>query len=98
MRQLPSSQQYAQPLAFIFTAQGAQYAGMAKELIQYSEIFVASIREQDAVLNALPSLHAPDWTLEQTIMDSVDLSQINDPVRSQPTRTAVQVALVQVIR
>lgn len=71
---------------------------MAKELLQHSAIFLASIREQDAALKVLPTARAPNWTLEQTIMDSPDLSQIHDAARSQPTCTAIQIALVQVMR
>lgn len=92
-----ATQQDALPLAFIFTGQGAQYPGMAKELMQRSSVFLAAIREQDATLQALPEEHAPNWTLEETIMDSPDISQIHDAARSQPACTAIQIALVQLM-
>jgi acyl transferase domain-containing protein len=49
-------------------------------------------------LKALPIAHAPNWTLEQTIKDSPDDSQIHDAGRSQPACIAIQIALVQVMR
>ncbi|RYP78219.1 hypothetical protein DL771_000696 [Monosporascus sp. 5C6A] len=92
--------QGAQPLpfAFVFTGQGAQYAGMAKELLKRNARFLASIRELDQILQSLPSQHAPSWTLEQTILDPPDVSKVNDVTRSQPLCTAVQIALVELLR
>ncbi|KAI1149132.1 polyketide synthase [Nemania diffusa] len=82
---------------FVFTGQGAQYAGMAKELLYQSQSFRNTIRRLDSVLKALPSVHAPDWTLEQTLLDGVD-SRINEVTRSQPICTAVQIGLVELLR
>ncbi|PHH80580.1 hypothetical protein CDD80_839 [Ophiocordyceps camponoti-rufipedis] len=86
------------PFAFIFTGQGAQYAGMARELLEQNESFLASIRELDQVLRSLPSHQAPSWTLEQTILDPAATSKVNDVTRSQPLCTAVQIALVDLLR
>ncbi|KAI1377698.1 polyketide synthase-like protein [Hypoxylon crocopeplum] len=92
--------QGAQPLpfAFVFTGQGAQYAGMAKELLVQNAAFLARIRELDQVLQSLPSKHIPSWTLEQTILDPPAESKVNDVTRSQPLCTAVQIALVDLLR
>ncbi|GAW26376.1 putative polyketide synthase [Rosellinia necatrix] len=94
------AQSGAQPLpfAFVFTGQGAQYAGMAKELLEHNQAFVASIRELDRFLQALPPKYAPDWTLEQAILDPPETSKVNDVTRSQPLCTAIQIALVQLLR
>ncbi|KAK0622032.1 putative polyketide synthase [Bombardia bombarda] len=86
------------PLAFVFTGQGAQYAGMGKELLEQDSAFLATIRELDAVLQALPAEYAPAWTLEQTILDPADTSKVNNVERSQPLCTAVQIALVDMLR
>nr|ALQ33041.1 putative polyketide synthase [Fusarium thapsinum] len=85
------------PLGFVFTGQGAQYPGMAKELLTSSEISCSTIRRLDSVLQSLAPEHAPDWTLEETILDS-STSLINEVERSQPVCTAVQIALVELLR
>ncbi|CZR44814.1 putative polyketide synthase [Fusarium proliferatum ET1] len=84
------------PLGFVFTGQGAQYPGMAKELLTSSESFCSTIRRLDSVLQALAPEHAPDWTLEETILDS-STTLINEVERSQPVCTAVQIAIVELL-
>ncbi|OTB12751.1 hypothetical protein K445DRAFT_65805 [Daldinia sp. EC12] len=85
------------PLGFVFTGQGAQYAGMAKELLFENQHFRDTIRRLDGVLQALPSPYTPGWTLEQTLLDTAN-SRINEVTRSQPICTAVQVGLVDLLR
>ena len=84
-------------VSFVFTGQGAQYAEMAKDLLYHNSVFTETIRRLDAHLQALPADIAPKWTLEQTILDPPKVSQINHVIRSQPTCTAIQVALVDVL-
>lgn len=84
------------PLGFVFTGQGAQYPGMAKELLTSSETFCSTIRRLDSVLQALAPEHAPGWTLEETILDS-STTLINEVERSQPVCTAVQIAIVELL-
>ena len=86
------------PLAFVFPGQGAQYAGMAKELLSQNAHFRSTIRELDDVLQAQPARYRPSWTLEQTMLDSVGTSRVNDVERSQPLCTAVQIALVRLLQ
>lgn len=88
----------ALPCAFVFTGQGAQYAGMAKELLAQSTLFRDTIRGLDKILQALPASQAPSWTLEQTLLDSKETSRMNDATRSQPICTAVQIGLVDLLR
>ncbi|KAF4953184.1 hypothetical protein FGADI_6159 [Fusarium gaditjirri] len=85
------------PLGFVFTGQGAQYPGMAKELLASSELFLSTIRRLDSVLQALTPEHAPYWTLEETILDP-STCLINEVKRSQPVCTAVQIAIVELLR
>ncbi|KAK2603636.1 hypothetical protein QQS21_004217 [Conoideocrella luteorostrata] len=94
----PNSGASPLPLAFVFTGQGAQYANMAKDLIDRDDCFKSSIRALDHVLQSLPSEHRPDWTLEQTILDPPATSKINHVTRSQPICTAVQVGIVNLLR
>ena len=46
----------------------------------------------DSVLQSLP--HSPEWTLREAILEPKATSNIMDPTQSQPTCTAIQVALV----
>ncbi|KAI1768203.1 putative polyketide synthase [Hypoxylon sp. FL1150] len=86
------------PIALVFTGQGAQYVGMAKELLGYNKVFSSTLRQLDQVLRNLPPNQAPNWSLEQTILDPYETSQVNQSSRSQPLCTAIQIALVDVIR
>lgn len=84
---------------FVFTGQGAQYAGMAKELLIQSPLFRDSIRGLDKALQALSAPYRPSWTLEETLMlDDANTSRINEVTHSQPICTAVQVGLVDLLR
>lgn len=49
------------PVYLIFTGQGAQWAGMAKELIEEDGLFKKDICFMDAVLSQ--ALHPPSWTI-----------------------------------
>ncbi|KAI1123016.1 polyketide synthase-like protein [Nemania abortiva] len=83
------------PVAFIFTGQGAQYRGMGSDLL-HNTTFVETIRDLDCVLQSLPSAERPLWRLEQIILDTE--CQVDDPSRSQPLCTAIQIALVKVLQ
>ncbi|KAI0552487.1 putative polyketide synthase [Xylaria curta] len=85
------------PFAFVFTGQGAQYAGMARELLLHNEAFLATIRELDQTLQMLPSNQRPTWTLEKALVDVND-SRINEVAYSQPLSTAIQIGLVDILR
>lgn len=82
-------------LAFIFTGQGAQWAGVAKEAIQTFPIFRETIRKLDQILKRLP--HTPDFTLEEQLSAPAEISRINDPDVAQSTLTAVQIAVVDLL-
>ncbi|KAI1081301.1 polyketide synthase-like protein [Whalleya microplaca] len=85
------------PTAFIYTGQGAQYAGMAKELLQHgNNVFLNTIRELDGILQLLPADLTPNWTLEQTLCE--DSSLVHHVAQSQPLCTAIQVALTNLLR
>lgn len=86
------------PFAFVFTGQGAQYAGMAKELLEANETFASTISTLDRILSKLPPPYRPDWTLRQTLQDPAETSRIHDVSISQPICTAIQIGLVNVLR
>ncbi|CAH0024877.1 unnamed protein product [Clonostachys rhizophaga] len=83
-------------IGFIFTGQGAQYARMGAELMRYYPSFLRSIRTLDYTLGELP--HVPEWTLEDMLLEHPDTSRVNEAEYSQPLTTAVQIALVQLLR
>ncbi|KAI1298538.1 polyketide synthase-like protein [Xylaria venustula] len=88
----------ALPLAFVFTGQGSQYPGMARELLMRDRVFSTTISELDGVLQTLPAEHSPSWTLRQAILDSDDASRISEPTSSQAVCTAIQIGIVKVLR
>ncbi|KAI1142779.1 polyketide synthase [Hypoxylon sp. FL0543] len=86
------------PFGFIFTGQGAQYPEMAKSLIEESPSFLTTIRTLDGVLRRLPPTKIPNWTLEESLLDPPNISQVHHVTRSQPLCTAIQIALVDMLR
>ncbi|KAF7590331.1 hypothetical protein BBP40_002981 [Aspergillus hancockii] len=79
-------------LGFIFTGQGAQWAGMGAEAIRTFPSFQDTIRSLDQVLQQLTP--TPSWTLEEALMEPKETSRVNDAEVSQPVCTAVQIAIV----
>ena len=80
----------------IFTGQGAQWANMSKGLLETSNAYRNSIKALDAILQACPD--PPNWTLEGEILAEKEVSQINVAAVSQPLCTALQIALVDLLR
>lgn len=84
-------------IAFIFTGQGAQSAQMGKELMENIPSYLESIRAMDRVLQSLGD-DAPTWSIEEAILEPKTSSAIDQVHLSQPICTAVQVALVKLLR
>ncbi|PYI01233.1 ketoacyl-synt-domain-containing protein [Aspergillus sclerotiicarbonarius CBS 121057] len=80
-------------IAFVFTGQGAQYHGMGHSLMAYEE-YTKSINSADTYLK---SLGCP-WSLKEELLRNEQSSRVNNPEYSQPLCTAVQVALVDLLR
>ncbi|KAL8902861.1 MAG: hypothetical protein Q9207_004326 [Kuettlingeria erythrocarpa] len=79
-------------LGFVFTGQGAQYAGMAKELLCYP-IFQNSLRQSEMYMAEL-GCH---WSLIGELLKPQEMSSIDAPAYSQPMCTALQIALVDLL-
>ncbi|GAB1190958.1 hypothetical protein APSETT444_000126 [Aspergillus pseudonomiae] len=81
--------------AFVFTGQGAQWKGMARELLHFP-VFANTIQQLDHELSILP--HAPRWKICDILMDSSEACPLNLAAFAQPITTAVQIGLVNVLR
>ncbi|KAF4990933.1 hypothetical protein FGRMN_8171 [Fusarium graminum] len=85
----------ASTLGFVFTGQGAQWAGMGAQLMTYYPTFLRAIRRMDMVLEDAKA--APSWTLEECLLEHPATSRVGEAEFSQPLCTAIQVALVQLL-
>ncbi|PGH05504.1 hypothetical protein AJ80_08325 [Polytolypa hystricis UAMH7299] len=81
---------------FVFTGQGAQWAGMAKELVQQFPDFRADLAHLTTVLALLP--HPPTWNLLDELAKPASESRLNEAELAQPLCTAIQVAIVNLLR
>ncbi|MCJ1246453.1 hypothetical protein MMC30_003660 [Trapelia coarctata] len=84
------------PLAFVCTGQGAQWPQMGWQLLRAFPTYRRTIQDLDSHLARLA--HAPSWTIEDTILEAAKTSKINESSRSQPVCTAIQIALVELLR
>lgn len=80
-------------IAFIFTGQGAQWAGMGRQLHGESDVFTKSIARSSRCLQTLGC----EFTLEEEFQRMIG-SKIETAEYSQPICTAVQIALVDLLR
>ncbi|KAK4225226.1 hypothetical protein QBC38DRAFT_511223 [Podospora fimiseda] len=80
----------------VFTGQGAQWATMTRGLLLSHGPFAETIRNLDGILAACPD--PPNWTMEDEIKAEGDQSRVRVPAVSQPLCTAIQIALVDMLR
>ena len=80
--------------AFIFTGQGAQWAKMGAQLLPASKVFRESIEDSDEYLRC--GLGA-EWSLVEELSRDESTTRVNDSRFGQPTSTAVQLALVDLL-
>lgn len=77
-------------IAFVFTGQGAQYIGMGLELLRYPT-FAKTLRRIDAVL----AIMGCTWSLFDALEDQ---DRVDSPEYSQVLCTALQLALVELLK
>ena len=82
----------------VFTGQGAQWATMGKELYGASDLFRGTIDQMQRSLDSLPAKDRPDWALADQLDAPAETSRVGEAAVSQPLCTALQVALVDVLR
>ncbi|KAI9037690.1 type I polyketide synthase [Aspergillus affinis] len=80
-------------LLFVFTGQGAQWPGMGRELIKDFPSFKEDIQQMDRWLSKI--VEAPSWKIEDVLLNAQD---IHSAEYAQPLCTAIQVALVNLLR
>ena len=80
-------------LALIFTGQGAQWAQMGQELLQFP-VFEQSLKNADDYMRIIGAR----WSLIREIFNGKAESRVDEPDLSQPLCTALQVALVDLLR
>ena len=83
-------------IGFLFTGQGAQWAGMAVEAMRVFPSFLDTIRELDSVLQNLEP--PPSWSLEEVLLSPAKSSRIAEAEIAQPVCTAIQIAIVDLLQ
>ncbi len=78
---------------FVFTGQGAQWPSMGRELIRY-RVFSHSLEKSQAEMKSLGCT----WSLVDELFATVEQSNVDSPRYSQPLCTALQIALVDLLK
>lgn len=83
-------------VVFVYTGQGAHWAGMGRSLITSNQAFRSSIQRLDTFLQSLPE--PPSWSLEEELMKEDQMSsKVGQRGYSHPCVTAVQIALTDLL-
>ena len=77
-------------VVFVFTGQGAQWAGMGRELLNTHSKFAESLMKSDALLQGMGA----SWSLVDELRFDSSKSRLNRSEIAQPASTALQIALV----
>ncbi|KEY68600.1 hypothetical protein S7711_05782 [Stachybotrys chartarum IBT 7711] len=83
-------------LVFIFTGQGAQWAEMGKELMNDFASVRKNIEEMDAILSQCHT--PPEWKIFDELRKPRLKSRVYTAEFSQPLCTAIQIALVDLLK
>lgn len=84
------------PVVYVFTGQGAQWARMGKELMDDFPSFASDIRKLSAILSELPN--PPLWNLRDELLKDSGESSLDKAEFSQPLCTAIQLAIVNLLK
>ena len=93
-RVLPAKQELEAPrLGWIFTGQGAQWWAMGRELYQRYPIYASSLDKADAHLQSIGA----SFSLRDELQKDEKTTEVNAAHISQPSCTAVQLALTDLL-
>lgn len=81
-------------VGFVFTGQGAQWFAMGRELLASSRAFAGSI----AACNEALECFGCEWNLAEELSRPKESSRLGESRWAQPATTAIQVALVNLLR
>ncbi|KAG7038038.1 reducing polyketide synthase [Colletotrichum scovillei] len=81
-------------IGFVFTGQGAQWAGMGVEMLKSHPVFKDSVTRSAALLKSMGC----DWDPVEELTRSKQESRLKAPMISQPICTVLQIALVDELR
>lgn len=79
---------------FLFTGQGAQWHAMGRELTRKNLVFRKSMLQSEKILKDLGA----DWSLIEELSRDEDNSRVGQAEISQPSTTAIQIALVDLLK
>jgi acyl transferase domain-containing protein len=82
------------PVTFVFSGQGAQWHAMGLELMSFSRIFKSSISAMEDVLRR----QGCPWNLVEELSKSPERSRIGEAEIAQPATTAIQIAVVDLLK
>ncbi|KAI0383251.1 hypothetical protein F5Y04DRAFT_287431 [Hypomontagnella monticulosa] len=80
----------------VFTGQGAQWVSMGASLFVHSSRFRRTIQQLESTLKGIP--FGPSWSLTEELLRHDDPMRISSAEISQPLCTALQVALVDLLK
>ncbi|OJZ83134.1 hypothetical protein ASPFODRAFT_142034 [Aspergillus luchuensis CBS 106.47] len=80
---------------FVFTGQGAQWAGMGKRLLETEPMFYGEIKKMNEVLQRLPD--PPEWSLLEELSRVGFESRVNEVEMAQPLCTALQLGILHIL-
>ena len=92
-----SSTSEAPAILGVFTGQGAQYAGMAADLILNSDSASRCIDKLEESLRELAPSDRPQWSLKRELLADASSSRVSEAALSQPLSTAIQILLVDIL-
>ncbi|KAL8974549.1 MAG: hypothetical protein Q9197_001227 [Variospora fuerteventurae] len=83
-------------LLFVFTGQGAQWARMGLAILDGSPLFRSVLHECDDTLKGLPN--GPSWSIIEELSKLKGESNVTEAEYAQPLCTALQVAIICLLR
>ena len=83
-------------LGFVMTGQGGQWFAMGRQLMKQSPFFLQTLERCDKALRKLPD--APEWSIIEELLRSKEESRLAETRFSQPVCTALQVAILEMLK